>query len=151
MITASEFQMKLELFIPVNPKAKQSFRYAKNGIKYQPKEVTEYKHTIQSVIISQLPKGFIPFQGGVIINYRFAYPYPINMPKRFKAEMLQKYGIIYRAKKQDLDNLQKAINDAMNGLVYRDDALICNIKECPKYYSDRPGTTIIINEISNYF
>ena len=140
----------LKLFIPVNPKAKQSFQFTAGGRRYQPKDVINYKNTLQSVIISQLPPDFEPFQKGLLVVYEFAYPYPSTMPKRFKETMIKENGMIFRSKKQDLDNLQKAINDAMNGLVFKDDSLICSA-DCIKFYSDKPGTTLYIDEIENYF
>lgn len=140
----------LKLFIPINPKAKQSFRFTKTGMKFQSKDVIDYKNTLQSVIISQLPPDFEPFQKGLMVKYEFAYPFPSTMPKRFKETMMKEHGMIFRSKKQDLDNLQKAINDAMNGLVFKDDSLICSA-DCIKYYSDKPGTTLYIDEIGNYF
>lgn len=140
----------LKLFISVNPKAKQSFQFTASGRRYQPKDVINYKNTLQSVIISQLPPNFEPFQKGLEVTYEFVYPYPSTMPKRFKEAMIKEHGLIFRSKKQDLDNLQKAINDAMNGLVFKDDSLICRVL-CTKYYSDKPGTHIIINEIENYY
>jgi len=141
--------MELRLFIPVNPMAKQSFRFTKSGMKFQSKDVVEYKNTLQSVIISQLPKGFVPFEKGLYVIYHFKYPYPANLSKKKKNGMIEKFGKIFRSKKQDLDNLQKAVNDAMNGIVFKDDSLIC-VANCFKYYSDKPGTLVIVSEIENY-
>lgn len=141
--------MELRLFIPINPKAKQSFRFTKTGMKFQPADVIEYKNTLQSIIINQLPKGFVPFETGLYVIYHFKYPYPKNLSKKKKASLIEKFGKIFRSKKQDLDNLQKAVNDAMNGIVFKDDSLIC-VANSFKYYSDKPGTSIIISEVENY-
>ena len=47
----------------------------------------------------------------------------------------------WRAKKPDMDNLVKAVLDAMNGILYRDDAQIVYLVAL-KPYSDSPGVTI---------
>jgi Holliday junction resolvase RusA-like endonuclease len=44
--------------------------------------------------------------------------------------------------KPDLDNYIKAVKDAMNGLIYRDDSIIIGYRNCFKLYNDNPRTEI---------
>lgn len=55
-------------------------------------------------------------------------------------------GALLPASKPDLDNLLKLLLDAMNGLVYRDDALVCKIT-VSKRYSLQPKTGIVVRAL----
>lgn len=71
------------------PFSKQSFRFTKSGLKYQPKTVKENTKSIQYQIISQLPKGFTPFTGGIVIeNLTFVFP-PLKSFNKKKMEMIK--------------------------------------------------------------
>lgn len=49
----------------------------------------------------------------------------------------------------DIDNLQKSLLDALNGIVWDDDAKITHI-EAWKFYSEKPRTEIEVNERTNW-
>lgn len=56
------------------------------------------------------------------------------MSKEKKAKKLRAIaGYILPAKKPDLDNLAKAALDACNGIIWRDDALICSLLVKKRY------------------
>ena len=70
-------------------------------------------------------------------------PIPTSYSKKKVNEiMVECKGKHY--KKPDLDNLAKLILDAMNGLVFRDDALICELNLVKKY-STLPRIEITID------
>ena len=50
---------------------------------------------------------------------------------------------VWRDKKPDLDNLIKAVTDAMTGVIWRDDAQIVALM-AEKPYSDSPGVTVTV-------
>ena len=50
--------------------------------------------------------------------------------------------------KVDLDNLEKFVKDAGNGILWRDDCLICNVSKV-KLYSSIPRTEIVITPLRN--
>jgi Holliday junction resolvase RusA-like endonuclease len=52
----------------------------------------------------------------------------------------------YREKnhRADLDNLVKAVSDAMNGLVYRDDAQIVRYQSSVQYGVEHPGVRVVV-------
>ncbi|HNZ08518.1 MAG TPA: RusA family crossover junction endodeoxyribonuclease [Bacillota bacterium] len=52
----------------------------------------------------------------------------------------------YPAVKPDLDNLEKAVLDAMNRLIYTDDALICH-KYCVEWYTTNASETRVSIDI----
>ena len=51
-------------------------------------------------------------------------------------------------KKSDLDNIVKAVADALNEIAYHDDSSICEL-HAAKYYSDQPRVEVKLWEISN--
>jgi len=55
---------------------------------------------------------------------------------------------VWRHKKPDLDNLVKAVMDAMVGVMYRDDAQIVGL-ESYKLYSASPGVTLELWTLSD--
>lgn len=46
----------------------------------------------------------------------------------------------------DLDNLIKAVTDALNGIVYRDDAQICELSAKKIYVLEKPGIDVWLEE-----
>ena len=57
-------------------------------------------------------------------------------------------GHLYPAKKPDIDNIQKAVLDGCNKVVWKDDALICKI-EVEKAYSDKPRVEVHVRELED--
>lgn len=124
-----------------NPEAKQSFRFTKKGLRYKPKEFAAKENDIKLQIKSQMPKGFKMIQSGVAIFYRFIFSYPQVIPKKKRA-----IERLFRNKKPDSDNLQKMVNDAIKGLVIRDDSQIVKWTG-EKIYADEPCVEIEVIEI----
>jgi len=70
-------------------------------------------------------QGF-PIQSGIVMTIDFVMPRPKN--KIWKTRPMPREP--YTAKKNDWDNLGKAVCDALNGLAYQDDGLIwdCHVR-----------------------
>ena len=66
---------------------------------------------------------------------------PASASKRLTAEMLS--GQVFPAKRPDLDNIIKAVSDALNGHIYTDDALIVHLVS-RKIYAAKPGVDVCI-------
>ncbi|WP_207695550.1 RusA family crossover junction endodeoxyribonuclease [Enterococcus sp. DIV0212c] len=49
--------------------------------------------------------------------------------------------------KPDIDNYVKAVFDGINGIIWKDDARVVDLKTS-KYYSDKPRTEVIIRTLS---
>ena len=126
--------MILTLEYNIRPLAHQSFRIGRNGIKYKPKKVKDYKNIIQILTVEQLSKDFnlIPSGSTIFVNYiEYVYAYPKSFSKKKKMEM------VYKTTKPDLqDNLNKAFFDALEGLIYEQDQNIVVIKRMSKFYGE---------------
>lgn len=90
-------------------------------------------------------QGRKPFTGPIVMSLRAEFPIPTSWPKREQqAALLQK---ILPSKRPDLSNIAKLIEDALNTVVYRDDALIVRYDTLEKIYSDEPKIVVTIREI----
>lgn len=71
----------------------------------------------------------------------------IKMPKSFTAKQrkaVQDVGYRHN-KKPDIDNLGKAILDALNGIAYPDDCMICDLNQKKRYSDDQDSIHIRIS------
>jgi Holliday junction resolvase RusA-like endonuclease len=86
-------------------------------------------------------RGRAPVSGAICLVVRAYYPIPSSWPQWRKREA--RIGIIAPEVKPDWDNIGKACSDAMNGVVYRDDAAI--VTACVvKRYSIDPRVAIAV-------
>ena len=76
---------------------------------------------------------------------RFVFPYLKSFSKKKiqEIEELKAYAA-YKTTKPDLDNLEKMLWDAMNGVVFADDSLICGKRNINKEYGRVPGINLRI-------
>ncbi len=130
------------------PQAKQSFKFTRTGIRYQPKEVKESKQNMTAQIIQQLPKDYKPLTGPVIIEeLSFIFP-PLKSFSIKKMDKMRQWKL-YKITKPDIDNLMKNLFDACNNILWLDDAQIVEIRLIKKIYNDTPGIYIKFGEIKD--
>ena len=99
-------------------------RFSK-GRAYQPARIVEYKKKIKQAALAAM-------------NGR---P-PLSTPLK----MIMKLGRSTR-RRVDVDNLSKAIMDAVNGICYVDDCLVFSLY-CTKYFTATPQIEVSIEEIA---
>lgn len=127
-----------------NPKAKQSVRFTKTGHKYQPKELIQEEKNIRSQIIEQLPPNFELLKNAIKLEVVFYFP-PLKTFNKKIMNDIEKGLPVPKTTKPDLDNLEKMVLDAMQGVVYLNDSQIY-YKSSQKYYSNTPQINITIEE-----
>lgn len=139
----------MKILIPGIPQPKQSARFravkGRNGQtfvqSYQTKAVKDMEANIGYEIRSQLPPDWIPYDGPISVRVIFVFP-PLKSFSKGKLERLKGGELMYKSTKPDLtDNLMKGLFDAMNGIVFRDDAQVCEVYS-RKIYGMRPYTEI---------
>lgn len=109
---------------------------------YTPKKTVDYERTIRSAYKNAIKHRFekgVPLE---ITIEAFTAP-PKRTSKKLLAEMIE--GKIFPTKKPDIDNIQKAILDALNGVAFFDDSQICDIR-ATKRYALVPRVKITIKE-----
>lgn len=129
------------LEIPGEPVAKQRPRVMRSGITFTPKKTLNYETLVKELfIISKQPMLEGELKATIIANFQI--PKSATKAKRVRMEG----GLIRPVKRPDLDNIAKAVLDALNGLAYQDDSQIVRLV-VEKYYSAIPGAEITIEEV----
>lgn len=123
-----------ELFVTFHvagtPRAKQSFRYTKNGGGFTPQTTKDWQNTVgwEAKIAMQ---GKNPHQGPVSVDLFFVIP-----GKKLKI---------------DLDNLSKNVLDGMKQIIYFDDNQVHRLLIEKRYKGDDkqaiPGVQIIVRSM----
>jgi len=107
-----------EIEFPYRPLPHQSIKYAYKGGRrffYVPKKVIKYKQDIRRMFIKAYPNIELS-------NNAFA----LSIIYKFKSNNKEEK---YRLKRPDLtDNLSKCLIDALTGIVWKDDSLICALE-----------------------
>ena len=118
-------------------------RFTRQGHAYDPAKSRDYKEQVALAASFAMrgeeifPKG-IPLKCVITIWQK--------MPKRFtkKQKQLAETEFLRPTVKPDVDNIAKAITDAMNGIVYADDAQIVELV-CGKYYAEEPRVMVKVS------
>jgi len=135
----------IEFTIPGNPVSQGRPRAAKRGnkvIMYDPKESREYKEYVALIARQHAPKK--PIEGALSVNIKIYRQIPKSTTKKDRALFLA--GIKRPIVKSDTSNYVKGIEDALNGIIYKDDSQIVDLYAA-KYYSDNPRVEISVKEI----
>lgn len=107
---------------------------------YPDKKTAKYEKNV-AIEAKIAMRGRKPVSGAVCLVVRAYYPIPSSWPQWRKREA--RIGVIAPEVKPDWDNIGKACSDAMNGVVYGDDAAI--VTACVlKRYSLDPRVVIAV-------
>ena len=134
---------KYELFFEVDPVPKGRPRFTRTGHAYTPQKTAHYEAQIRAIY--DLHRG-VHFEGPISVKMVFNMPIPKSFTKKVKRQIED--GDYQHTKKPDLDNLAKAVLDALNGLAFDDDSQIVKIN-MEKRYHCCPGVWVQIKEVCN--
>ena len=98
-----------------------------------------------AVLAQQEMLGRAPFDGPIELNMLAAFPVPASWSGKKRAAALRQE--IFPAKRPDLSNLLKQVEDSLNGVVFRDDALIVQA-QIAKIYGEEPQIVVTISTLS---
>jgi len=115
--------MILELTIPVCPVAKERARVTRFGT-YTPARTKEFERQVMMHIRRHAPEK--PFGMPLKVEIEFHLP----KPRRAKFKV--------HAVRPDCDNFLKAVMDAGNGILWKDDALIWDLRGIKVYALNEP-------------
>jgi len=137
-------QIKLTVLgVPKAQGRHKHFQRGKFSGTYDPS--SEKKETFASILQGDAPTT--PIATPIALELTFYMPRPkAHYGTGSKSEMLKDTAPEMQSSKPDIDNLVKFVQDSLNGIYYKDDALICTLV-ANKVYSDRPRTEIIINTL----
>ena len=109
---------------------------------YDPEKSRNYKAYVRMLATQAMKdSGFTMIEGPCVLRIDAYFEVPKSKSKRFReAALLDQER---PTKKPDADNIVKAIQDALNGLAYKDDAYIVHLA-CQKFYSDNPRVEVFV-------
>lgn len=81
-------------------------------------------------------RGMAPFSGEIELRILFLFKVPKRWPATKRRAALD--GLIRPVSRPDLDNIGKGLMDALNGIVYKDDAQFVG-KHVEEYYAEEDG------------
>lgn len=149
--------MTIEFTIPGVPQGKERPRFTQNGATYTPKKTKDYEKLVAWAY--QCEAHGAKFTGTIRVDIAAIYPVPHSWSKRKQAEAIDNQ--ILPMVKPDWDNIGKIVCDALNGIAYKDDAVITDATVCKRYGTRpcvafasperRPPVTQMEDEVRNQF
>ena len=109
---------------------------------YDPSKSRDYKQYVRIVASQNRPEK--PYEGQIKMQIDVYRPIPKSMPK-YKQKLAVE-GQLRPVTKPDIDNYFKSVSDALNGVIYKDDSQIIEIK-ASKFYSDAPRVEVVVYEL----
>lgn len=114
---------------------------------YEPSESRNFKATLHVLAQDALKKaGIKPFENAVYLSVHVRVAVPQSISKKKRQQMLN--GDILPTKKPDVDNILKAIMDALNGVWYLDDKQVCEVN-IYKSYKETDGLNVMAWEMKD--
>jgi len=113
-----------EIVVPGVPVAQPRQRHTRNGHNYIPKShaIWDYKSRIVKAFEET---GADPIPRGTPVRLRVNFWFPRPKSKVWKTKPMPSYP---HTSKPDVDNLVKAVADALNGRLFHDDSQIASVK-----------------------
>ena len=138
---------KIEFFVPGTPVGKGRPRAARRGagvVMFTPEKTAGYEALVAATASNAMRAEAGPlFTGPLEAVLEMRIPIPASWSKAHKAAALA--GTEQPTSKPDIDNVAKAILDACNGVVFRDDAQVVMLV-ATKAFSAEPGVRVVIRE-----
>lgn len=128
--------------IPFTPKPKSTVRIGGKGW-YNPS--AKGMAQTRAHVKSQLPEDHQPLRGPLLVVCHFRMPVPRSVPgSRRRAQHTTPH-----VQRPDRDNLEKFLNDSLNGLLWRDDSQIAWLLCTKTNTQAKEGETVLyVQELS---
>ncbi|MCQ9378822.1 RusA family crossover junction endodeoxyribonuclease [Methyloversatilis sp. XJ19-49] len=137
----------VEFVVPGTPVGKGRPKVASRGGKfaqlYTPEKTANYEGLVAHSGHAAMA-GRPLIEGAVFVNLDIRLPVPSSWSNRKRLMALD--GKVHPTKKPDIDNVEKAIFDGLNGVVWKDDVQVVSVQK-QKRYSNVPGVDVLIREI----
>lgn len=133
----------ISFVVPGNPQGKGRPRVGRVGNHarmFTPAKTVAYENLI-AMAAAEPMRGRTPLQGPVLLEMAMVHAVPASWSKKRREGALQ--GEIMPTVKCDADNCLKAVCDALNGIVWRDDTQVVNVM-LTKRYGEVPGVHVRI-------
>jgi Holliday junction resolvase RusA-like endonuclease len=129
----------IEFVVPGNPIAKGRPRFVRaTGRTFTPPKTAIYECAVADYAASAM-NGREPFEGPLRVTIRATFLVPQSWSQK------RKNAAVWKTSKPDADNLAKIV-DAMNAIVWRDDAQVCELT-VQKRYGVIAGLTVSVETL----
>lgn len=126
----------IQFFIPGEPKPRKAPTFGLKRAYHQEGPNTAWHDRIHVSALQHRPEH--PLAGPIRLDITFFFHRPKD----------KKYiGVEYKTSRPDWDNLCKLLMDALNGVIFVDDAQACDVRITKKY--GEPGVMITVEEIES--
>lgn len=129
------------IMIPGFPMGKQRPRFA-NGRAYTPEKTRNYEQVVRWCWRNTYGAQRFDDDAKIAADICAYMPIPKSATKKRHGLLLDSFA----AKKPDCDNIAKIVLDALNGIAYRDDASVVELR-VSKHYSDAPRVVVSLWEV----
>jgi Holliday junction resolvase RusA-like endonuclease len=139
--------MQIHFVVPGAPVAKgraRSFFTGKMVRHYTPEKTVKYENWVKQHAAQAMKQKPI-FDAPCCLDVVLYMPIPSSWSNKKRLDADSKK--ILPATKPDCSNIIKAIEDALNEVVWTDDKLICDLK-VKKFYSSYPRAEILVSAIN---
>jgi Holliday junction resolvase RusA-like endonuclease len=89
--------------------------------------------------------GRTPLEGPVMLDVTAEFAIPKSFSRAKREDAITRY--IFPTKKPDLSNIVKQVEDALNGVAFRDDAQIVRYGTLQKVYSVQPKIVVTVRSL----
>jgi Holliday junction resolvase RusA-like endonuclease len=131
----------VSFIVPGHPFGKQRSRSTKSGRHYTPQETVRYENLVMMQAM-QAMQDRPPVDIDVGLMFVAVFPVPDSWSAKKRAAALA--GDIRPTKKPDLSNIQKALEDGMNAVVFKDDSQITESGGSKKIYGELPCVKVCV-------
>ncbi len=131
----------VSFIVPGHPFGKQRSRSTKSGRHYTPQETVRYENLVMMQAM-QAMQGKPPVDIDVGLMFVAVFPILKSFTKAQRAAALA--DEIRPTKKPDLSNIQKALEDGMNAVVFKDDSQITESGGSKKIYGEVPCVKVCV-------
>ena len=122
-------------------------RFTRTGHTFTPGKTRQYEALVTArAREAMIGKRKIEKPNAVRVDILAVFPVPASWSKKRRLAALQ--GVEHHVSKPDLDNVQKAILDGMNGIVFEDDSQVIDSRT-RKAYGPEPGVKVFIDEVKH--
>ena len=108
---------------------------------YDPAKSRNYKQIVRAEAVKVKPDK--PLEGALSLTVKVYREIPKSFSRKKRAQAIE--GSLRPTTKPDLSNLVKGIEDALNSIIYRDDAQLVDV-DLQKFYSEQPRVEVEIRE-----
>lgn len=143
--------LSIRFTVPGEPKGKgrhrsriATSRAGKSFIaNYAPADTVEYENLVR-MAAHEAMHGGVPTKNPVVVTIDAYCSVPASWSGVKTAKAIS--GSVFPTGKPDLDNIEKSILDGMNAVVFRDDALVCDVVK-RKRYAERARVEVAVREL----